>query len=375
MNATMTVSPSDAPPIRVFVQLSHGQDAAEWERNQRSGTLVGINDPSPYGYRRAERQGCEVRFSRAGREGLLGKGLRGALRLVLGFDLVHALRNRAEIFRADIVWTHTEAQFLAVAALLSLARRSSRPKLLGQSVWLMDEWPRLSPLHRLLYRWLLRQVDVLTFHSPENQRRAQEVFGRADAELVLFGIPSEKPCAPTRPAARPVKVLSVGNDRHRDWATLLAALGGQDDIELTIVSRTIDPRLTRPHPNVRVVAPTHNDDLLRLYAASSILVVPLKENLHASGITVLQEGALGGLALVATRTGGLDAYFDEAEATYVPVGDAAALRAAVRELAADPARRDARAAAAQRRMTSGALDCEAYIGRHVALSRQALARP
>ncbi|UOK72108.1 glycosyltransferase [Ancylobacter polymorphus] len=370
----MTTAMTDPHPIKVFVQLSHGQDAAEWERNQRSGALIGINDPSPYGYRRAEREGCEVRFSRAGREGLLGKGLRGALRLALGFDLVHALRNRAEIFRADIVWTHTEAQFLAVAMLLSLARRSSRPKLLGQSVWLMDEWRRLSPLHRPLYRWLLRRVDVLTFHSPENRRRAQAVFGRPDAELVPFGIPNETVLPPLRAPVRPVKVLSVGNDRHRDWATLLAALGSQNDIELTIVSRAIDPRLTRPHANVRVVAPAHNDELLRLYATNALMVVPLKENLHASGITVLQEAALCGLALVATRTGGLDANFDEAEATYVPVGDAAALRTAVRELAADPARRDARAAAAQRRMTSGALGCEAYISRHVALSRRALAR-
>ncbi|MPT24508.1 MAG: glycosyltransferase family 1 protein, partial [Starkeya sp.] len=194
----MTTAMTDPHPIKVFVQLSHGQDAAEWERNQRSGALIGINDPSPYGYRRAERQGCEVRFSSAGREGLLGKGLRGALRLALGFDVIHALRNRAEIFRADIVWTHTEAQFLAVAMLLSLTRRSSRPKLLGQSVWLMDEWRRLSPLHRPLYRWLLRRVDVLTFHSPENQRRAQQVLGRADAELVPFGIPTETVLSPLR---------------------------------------------------------------------------------------------------------------------------------------------------------------------------------
>lgn len=370
----MTSGASDALPIKVFVQLSHGQDAAEWERRWRVGELVGLNDPSPYGYRRAERQGCEVRFSHAAAEGLLGKGLRGVLRLALGFDLVHAFRNRAEIFRADIVWTHTEAQFLGVAALLSLSRRPSRPRLLGQSVWLMDGWRRLSPLHRALYRRLIRRVDVLTFHSPENRRRAQEVLAREDAELVLFGIPAETVFPPARPAVRPVKVLSVGNDRHRDWATLVAALGSQEGIELTIVSRTIDRALVLPHANIRIVEATHNDELLRLYETCAILAVPLKENLHASGITVMQEAALYGLALVASRTGGLDAYFGAEEATYVPVGDPAALRTAVRDLAADPARRDARAAAAQRRMTSGALGCDAFIRRHVELSRRALGR-
>lgn len=365
---------ADLSPMRVFVHLSHAQDAVDWERRQRSGVLVGINDPSPYGYRRAERYGCDVRFSRGGRESLPGKALRGVLRLVLGFDIVHAFRNRAGIFDADIVWTHTEAQFLAVAALLALSRPKRRPKLIGQSVWLMDGWRRRFPLIRAIQARLVRRVDVLTFHSPENLRLARAVFGREDAELVLFGIPSETVFPPARPAAQPVRVLSVGSDRHRDWETLIAALGSQADIDLTIVSRRVDRGLTRRHANVRVVEVERNEELIRLYETCAIMVVPLKANLHASGITVMQEAALYGLAMVASRTGGLDAYFDDGEVSYVPAGDARALREAVRTLAADPAMRERQAAAAQGRMTSGALGCEAFVHRHVELSRRALGR-
>ncbi len=40
------------------------------------------------------------------------------------------------------------------------------------------------------------------------------------------------------------------------------------------------------------------------------MVVPLKPNKHASGITVMEEAALHGLPMVVTDTGGLKAYFD-----------------------------------------------------------------
>lgn len=95
--------------MHVFVHLSAGQDAEEWTRRWSAGTLIGINERTPYGYARAEAHGCNVVFSRAHAERLPARMLQLGVRALLGFDLVHAFRNRAEIQRADAVWTHTES--------------------------------------------------------------------------------------------------------------------------------------------------------------------------------------------------------------------------------------------------------------------------
>src|SRR4051812_14342371 len=116
--------------IRVFVHLARDKDIESWRAAKAAGELVGVNDDTPYGYGRAERMGCRVEFSRSAKESGAEKALRMALRLALGFDLLHAWRQREAIARADIVWTHTESQYLAVAA---IARTTGvRPKLLGQ---------------------------------------------------------------------------------------------------------------------------------------------------------------------------------------------------------------------------------------------------
>src|SRR5262249_17380558 len=146
--------------INVFVHLAHDKDAEAWHRAWTNGTLVGRNDMTPYGYGRAEAMGCRVRFSRSRAENRVQFFMRLGLRAICGFDLVHAFRQKNDIFRSDIVWTHTESQFLAVAMLLMT--RKDGPRLIGQSVWLFDRWSRLWPIRRALYRLLIRRVDVLT---------------------------------------------------------------------------------------------------------------------------------------------------------------------------------------------------------------------
>ena len=67
-------------PIRVFVHLARNKDVTQWSAAYKAGTLVGVNEETPYGYGRAERMGCEVRFSASGPEGPVGKILRRELR-------------------------------------------------------------------------------------------------------------------------------------------------------------------------------------------------------------------------------------------------------------------------------------------------------
>ncbi len=361
-----------AAPMRVFVHLARDKDAIAWSRAWHAGTLVGVNDESPYGYKRAEAMGCRIAFSRSEPESLPGKTLRLAIRVLTGFDYLHARRQRRELTDADVIWTHTESQFLAVAAVLGTRGRA--PVVLGQSVWLFDRWPRLTPLHRWLYRRLIGRVDLLTTHSPANLSVARALFPGRRAEFVPFGIPAERMTAPRRRSAAPAHVLALGNDQHRDWTTLVEAVRGQDDIQLTILSGTVSARLTRGLDNVRVGRATTNAALQAAFAKATLVCVPLRPNMHASGITVVQEAVLSGVPVVVSRTGGLEAYFTDEHVTYVPVGDTEHLRASIRDLAADPDRGFSMAKQAQDWMQAKGLGAEAFVRRHVELSRDVLRR-
>jgi glycosyltransferase involved in cell wall biosynthesis len=365
----MQINQPAAPPrpLRVFVHLARDKDADHWLAAKAAGRLVGVNDDTPYGYGRAAHMGAEVEFSRSHRENRLQALLRLALRVALGFDLVHAWRQREAMARADCVWTHTESQYLAVAALGLLVNQ--RPRLLGQTVWLMDRWPKLNFAHRALYRRLARRVDVMTFHSPLNLASAEAAFPGVRRALVRFGIPSEAFVPPRRREGRPIRVLALGSDRHRDWPCLLEAVRGAPDIELRILSGSLRPRT---QGNVRIGRARDQQELMAAFAEATLVCVPLKPNLHASGITVMQEAALAGLPIVATDTGGLDAYFARDEAAYVAPGDPQAMRAAIRALADDAGAALAQAQRAQRRMASGEIGAEAYIRRHVELTKEML---
>jgi glycosyltransferase involved in cell wall biosynthesis len=363
---------SEQGMVDVFVHLARGFDAREWKRRRESNELIGINDPTPYCYGRAEAFGCSMRFSEDRPEGRLGKAFRLALRLLLGFDYLHARRNAAAIRSSRVVWTHTESQFLAVALLLLGARQAQRPKLLGQSVWFFDRWQHFSRLRRAFYARLVREVDVLTVHSPDNFEIARAVFPDKWIEIVYFGIPEHGKVGPRLRTSVPARVLCVGNDRHRDWATAVTALRNRENIELTIVSGNADPRLSRGAANIRITRVRENQDLLAAMDDATMMLVPLKPNHHASGITVIQEAVLRGLPVVATDTGGLRAYFDGDAVHYVPPSDPHAIHQAVLSVMADPADARRRAVLAQARMGPEGLGGDAFVARHVELTRALL---
>ncbi len=360
-------------PIRVFVHLAHGLDAHRWEMNWRDGKVIGVNERLPYGYFRAADFGCVVEYSRSKNETSAGKLVRLGTRLVLGFDLVHAWQNRHTMFGADVIWTHTESQHFAILALFHLFRHRRRPKLIAQSVWLLDHWFRLSLLKRWLYRKLLSKADVLTVLSPSNLQVAKELFHDCRSELVLYGIRADQKIPPKLQTSRPIRVISLGNDEHRDWNTLISAVKLHGECELKIVSSRVDRTLIRGTQNISVERPADNAALLDLYAWADLVVLAIKPNLHASGITVLQEAALLGIPMICSDTGGLRAYFSDEEVRYVPAWDAPAICNAVKELAEDDASRRELASRAQQRMGDNGLSSISYVLRHVELSKQLMA--
>ncbi|HUO21608.1 MAG TPA: glycosyltransferase [Caulobacteraceae bacterium] len=312
---------------------------------------------------------CEVTFSASDPENILIKFIRLSLRVILGFDIIHAWRQRSHIHKADIVWTHTESQYLAVSALVLLL--GWKVPILGQTVWLFDSWPRLNPLQRTLCRRLIKRIDLMTFLSPENMAIAERLFPGKPKAFVKFGIPGEDLVEPVQRTAQPLKVLSVGNDRHRDWSTLVAATADDPDVTLTILSGTANAALAKA-PNVSIHSAKTNPELLRAYTDASVVCVPLKPNHHASGITAALEAVVRGAPLIITDIGGLRAYFSDDDVYFVPPGDPSALSAAIRHVMTHGEEALAKAKRVQERMRQGELGCQAYVAEHVRLSREIL---
>lgn len=355
--------------FNAYVHVAYGYDAAKWRERWHAGKVLGLNEEMPYGYHRAAQYGASVVYSRDYPENPLQKLIRYGFRAVLGFDLVHAWRNRREIWRSDVVWTHTESQSLAVLALLAFSKGARRPKLIGQVVWLIDEWRRLGMLRRASFKWLLGKADILTFLSPANAQAAAKLFPDRRIEFVKFGINTDFPTLPhTPPKNRKLRVLSLGNDRHRDWSTLIDAVSGEADIELRILTTTY--KLKSAHDNITVMKVDSNQELLAQFEWADMLVLTLKPNFHASGITVIEEAVILGVPVICTNVGGLDAYFSEGEVIYIDAFAPDQVRAAIRRLAQDADLQRGMISAAKQRMVDGKISSVDYVRRHAELTAE-----
>src|SRR5258708_26756162 len=174
-----------------------------------------------------------------------------------------------------------------------------------------------------------------------------------------------------RPIHTPIGILSLGRDMHRDWAPLIAATAGRPEFEVQIGAKKISRRARGG--NLPLVKPAPAQ-LAELYEWADLVVIPLKPNIHASGITVLAEAALFGVPVVCTGTGGLQEYFGDESVSYVPQGDFASMRRAINEVAANDRRHFEMAQNAQARLVESNLDTRARARRLAALSRELLSK-
>ncbi|WP_432570275.1 glycosyltransferase [Kineococcus sp. SYSU DK005] len=357
--------------MRVFVLLEQGKGDPAWRERYRRGEVY---EQTPYGYGLAEGDGVSVTFSRDRREGPVGSFTRRAVYKVLGFDLLHVLRQVPLAREADVVWTHTEREHLALGLLKGLGR--DLPPVVAQSVWVADRWREWSAPRRALYRWCLGHLESLTTLAPDNAAFLRALTG-APVEVVPFGVradpwPGSAPAADAADAAdgtpRPVRVLCLGNDVHRDWELLreLARAGGAE-VDVTLVTKRLDPSFAAGLPNLHVRPARRVEETADAYAAADVVCLPLKRNLHASGITVLLEAATWSLPCVVSDTGGLREYFGDEAVRYVPEGaGATSWWEAVRDVARSSG--PALVAGMRHRVQRAELTDAGYAARHVALS-------
>ena len=127
-------------------------------------------------------------------------------------------------------------------------------------------------------------------------------------------------------------------------------------------------------PNVKIGSASGLAKQHELYAWADVIVVPLRPNFHASGITVMLEAAAVGKPMIVSDVGGLSDYFPHDTAAYVPAFDAQAMRQAADRFVADPVAALACARAAAACLRDRDLTTQAFAEQHVRITRDMLRR-
>lgn len=278
------------------------------------------------------------------------------------------LRNRYAV-----IFTDGEQIGILLAFLLKFLHFGRRPRHL-MIVHILSVRKKM-----LFFDWLRVQSHIDTFlvYSSWQQRfilqrwalpSERVVFTPFMVDTAYFSPEHARP----EPLERPM-ICSVGMEA-RDYPTLLEAVAGLP-VDVIIVagsfwSKRADTTRGRPVPPNVTVGRYSWAELRQVYANCSLMVMPLQNVNFQAGVTALLEAMAMGKPVICSRSPGQsDVVIEGKTGLYVPPGDAAALRAAIEELIANPTLREAMGQAGRRRIDHE-MNLDRYIehlARHIRL--------
>jgi glycosyltransferase involved in cell wall biosynthesis len=288
--------------------------------------------------------------------------------------LAETRRLLAALGAADVVVATTTATAIALAAWRSVGRLET--PLVGIVAGLLnDPWGRS---RRVTTLPLLRRMHVMLYgpgEAPGLEALDPGLAGRVHVNR--FGVDTSF-WSPGGTASG--DVLAIGNDGHRDWATLVEA-APRIEAEITVLTRHAPPP-TLP-PNVRWrSADWHRSvlsdlDVRDAFRAARTVVVPVRDVPQPSGQSVTLQASACGRPVVLTRTRGLwdpEALRDGENVVLVPPEDSEALASAVGGVIGDPGRATAIGHAA-RAMVEATATVDGFAMRLLSICEAARARP
>ena len=187
-----------------------------------------------------------------------------------------------------------------------------------------------------------RSVDLSVVSSRPNKKFLNSYLN-IDRDRILFlshSIDSNyfSPGLASAHKTKPI-IVSVGLEQ-RDYR-LLAAATEKLDVEVKVAGFSqFQSRIAKNFPQVMPHNMTNkryqSSELMQLYYDADVIVIPLKENSGAAGITVLLEAMSCKKPIVCVRTKGLADLLDENAVMTVKPGDAASLQKAILYLLNNP---------------------------------------
>lgn len=205
-------------------------------------------------------------------------------------------------------------------------------------------WRRASRARR---RWLRRSLGAaarIVCFGEAQTRELVDLSGFPEERVVTLLIPIDdrffapEP-VPPRDGSR--RVVAVGKDLSRDYATVAAAVESLDVcVDFVTLPRNLDA--VRLPPNVRVLTNISSVELRDLYVRADCVVVAQRRDdfvygSEGGGLTTLLEGMAMERPVVATERAIFRDYVDDGvEGLVVPAEDPAAMRAAIERVLGDP---------------------------------------
>jgi len=244
-----------------------------------------------------------------------------------GLDPLRALRVLLLRRDAAIICAHAESA-LIVLLLRRLFRLRARVV-----VWEL-QWSASWRFRVIVNRLAIRRADCSVVFGSNQIELARERFDPgAPLVCIPFCIDLDFFRAQACPDETPSEIFSCGFDDGRDFPLLLEACHG---LGLPVLIKTGGKLPLDPvgHATVRQnFERLSYPDFRRLYARARIVVVTTHATENASGVTALMEAMAMGRPTIVTDNPALRDYFAPPDALrIVPVGDAAALRAAILDL-------------------------------------------
>ncbi|GAB3133837.1 hypothetical protein GCM10027289_24400 [Tsukamurella serpentis] len=334
--------------MRVEVPLAGGLCPADWAVRHRAGE---VPDRSPYGLHRLADHGIDLRFAAPAacdRSRLTARVARSVRHRTGGYELIETLGARSV---ADAVLAYDERT--GVPAML----RDRAPVAAGIG-WLTTR-RAAGRLHELLARRALpRAAAVWSQCSAVLPLMAKE-WGVAAHRLHFVPLGIDTDFYPEQPLPEtPLTVMSAGEDRYRDHATLVRAVSAvARRIPGTCLELASSLPFEAPAGLVTVHTERLNGRIRELYARAAVVAIALRPTVTGSGLTVVLEAMASGRPVVVTDNPGVSDYVQHGvTGLLVPPGDVDALATAIESLLVDQDMRvemGRRAAAAARsRFTS-----------------------
>ncbi|SMC26305.1 Glycosyltransferase involved in cell wall bisynthesis [Desulfacinum hydrothermale DSM 13146] len=161
-------------------------------------------------------------------------------------------------------------------------------------------------------RWVLDQVlsrcDGVLVRGSNQKRFLQRRYGkRCRVEVVYHAIDTDF-WAPQENTLGDY-VFSIGDDPGRDFQTLLRAVKG---LPVKVVVKTGSHRLPESAslPYVKIIRERVSfDELKKLYGGARLVVLPLKDTIHAGGVNSLLEAMAMGKPILVSRSQGITDYY------------------------------------------------------------------
>lgn len=225
---------------------------------------------------------------------------------VLGRLLQSAILNRVKDFEFIIATTNTFGIHLAFLKRVGLLH--GKLIFIPMGLYVSHEkFPKPQ-----LYRWLFRDITLAVISKGEFAYLEKILGANYDLRYLPFGVdhrfwePNDKPAS--QRSAGEAYVLSVGNDRHRDYSTLVRAWKEEYPLLKIITRLSIEPPLP---DNVQVIAGDWRQQLLtdaqirELFQNSLFVILPLKETIQPSGQSACLQAMACGKAVILSNIQGL----------------------------------------------------------------------